>query len=101
MIVYNITTHVSWPIHDDWRTWLMEEFIPTVLGTALFTHYQFVRLIEVDEEDGATYALQLYSSDVQKFGEFRNKFLPYLQQKEKERWGNSAVSFGSLMEVIN
>ena len=101
MIIYNITSQVSWAVHDAWRAWLTDELIPSVLGTTLFTHYQLVRLMEVDEENGATYALQLHSTDIDAFEEFRNNHLVYLQKKENERWGENVFSFGSLMEVIN
>ena len=70
MIIYNITTLVSWPIHDAWKEWLMNEYIPELMGTALFSHFQVVRLMEVDEDEGPTYALQLYLKDLKKLRKF-------------------------------
>ncbi len=101
MIVYNITSQVSWEVHEAWRLWLMEEFIPSALGTALFSHYQLTRLMEVDEEAGATYALQLYLSDIGKFEQFRKIHLQYFENRARERWGEAVLSFSTLMEVIN
>ncbi|MBA4167817.1 MAG: DUF4286 family protein [Chitinophagaceae bacterium] len=101
MIVYNITMQVSWAVHVAWRQWLADEYLPAILATGLFTHYQLVRVMEVDEEEGATYAMQLYSSDIQTFREFRNSHLPGLQNIERNLWGDNVFSFNSLMEVIN
>jgi hypothetical protein len=101
MIIYNITTQVNWPIHESWRKWLIEEHLPAIMGTALFTRYQLVKLMEVEEEEGATYAIQLYTDDLRKFEKFRDDHLLRVQQREKESWGDDIFSFGSLMEVIN
>lgn len=101
MIIYNITTLVSWPIHDEWREWMTAEFLPQMLSTKLFTHYQLVRLMEVNEEDGPTYAVQLYLKNATDFDLYREKYLRMFQQREKLLWGDDATSFASLMEVIN
>jgi Domain of unknown function (DUF4286) len=101
MIIYNITTLVSWPIHDDWRNWMMDEYLPELLATKLFTHFQMVRLMEVNEDEGPTYAVQLYMNDTTDFNSYRDKHLEWFQQKEKAAWGDYATSFASLMQVIN
>jgi len=101
MIIYNITTLVSWPIHDAWKEWMMNEYIPELMGTSLFSHFQVVRLMEVDEDEGPTYALQLYLKDNSHFNSYRGKHLDHFQKKEKNAWGDYVTSFASLMEVIN
>ena len=101
MIIYNITTLVSWPIHDDWRKWLFDEFLPEIMDTQLFSHFQVVRLMDVNEDEGPTYAVQLYLKNTADFISYRDKHLRKFQQKEKDVWGDYATSFASLMEVIN
>lgn len=101
MIIYNITTLVSWAIHDDWREWLLNEYIPELMETELFSHFQVVRLMEVNEDEGPTYAVQLYLKNTSDFQYYRHKHLRKFQQKEKDAWGDYATSFASLMEVIN
>ena len=101
MIIYNITTLVSWPIHDDWKEWLMKEHLPDLMGTQLFSQFQVVRLMEVNEDEGPTYAVQLYLRNISDFRTYRDKHLEAFQQKEKDAWGDYATSFASLMEVIN
>jgi hypothetical protein len=101
MIIYNITTLVSWPVHEDWREWLFSEFLPELMETQLFSHFQVVRLMEVYEEEGPTYAVQLYLNSTANLNSYREKHLRRFQQKEKDAWGNYATSFASIMEVIN
>ena len=101
MIIYNITTLVSWPVHEDWKEWLFNEFLPELMATELFSHFQVVRLMEVNEDEGPTYAVQLYLKNASHFNSYRENHLRKFQQKEKDAWGDYATSFASLMEVIN
>lgn len=101
MIIYNITTKIAWPIHNEWKEWLFGEQLPTIMATGLFDRYQLVQLLEVDEEDGPTYALQLYSESLQNIDAYREKHLDELERMERELWGDGIISFRSLMEVIN
>ena len=101
MIIYNITTLVSWPIHEAWKEWMMTDYLPALMATSVFTRYQLVRLMEVNDEEGPTYALQLYMTDSSQFELYRKDHLEYFQLKERKAWGDFATSFASLMEVIN
>ena len=101
MTIYNITTQVAWAIHDRWKQWLIEEALPEMLSTGLFTHFQLVRLIEVNEEEGPTYAVQLYSTGAAELNLFRKNHLPEFDKNERGKWGDSICSFKSVMEVIN
>lgn len=101
MIIYNITTKIAWHIHDEWKEWLFNAQLPEIMSTGLFEHYQFVRLLEVDDEDGPTYALQLYSASVENIDAYREKHLDEIERQEHTIWGNDIISFRSLMKVIN
>src|SRR5829696_4729303 len=100
MIIYNITTLVSWPIHDEWKEWLMNEYIPELLSTKLFSDFQLVRLMEVNEDEGPTYALQLYLKNAADFNTYRDEYLELFLNKEKSACGDYTTSFASLMEGI-
>jgi hypothetical protein len=100
MVIYNITTLVSWAVHDEWKQWMLNEYLPEIMSTQLFSHYQLVKLMEVNEDEGPTYAVQLYLSDIANFDTYRNQHLRTFQQKEKLVWGDDATSFASLMEVV-
>ena len=101
MIIYNITTQVAWTSHDSWLNWMRETQIPALMETGLFSHFQFVRLLEVDEEIGPTYALQLYFQNGRSIEEFKSDHLHAFAANEIALWGDDTFSFTSLMEVIN
>ena len=101
MIILNITTKISWDVHEKWKEWLINEHLPQILETQLFDRYQFVHLIEMDDEEGPTYALQLYSSSADLLDNYRSKHIHRFEKKERELWGDKFVTFQSVMKVIN
>lgn len=101
MIVYNITTQVTWAIHEKWINWLLNEQLPRMLATGLFQRYQLVQLMEVDETEGPTYAIQLFSATIEELNTYKNKHLHEFLAIENELWKDDLVSFSSTMKVIN
>ena len=66
MLIYNVTTKLHHAIHQAWLSWMKETHIPEVLATGCFEKFQLARILETDEEEGPTYAVQYYAaSDVQ------------------------------------
>ncbi len=63
-ILYNVTVKVETNIAEQWLQWLLTEHIPDVLSTKCFTDYKVVRLLEVDDTDGPTYAIQYFASSL-------------------------------------
>jgi len=57
-IIYNITLKVEAQIADEWLQWMITEHIPEVLKTGCFYDYTILKLLEIDEEEGPTYAIQ-------------------------------------------
>lgn len=101
MYIYNITTKLLHSIHADWVNWMKEEHIPAVMQSGCFTGYKFVRLLEVDEEDGPTFAVQFSASTKADYDRYINEFAPALRQDTFNRWGNQVISFRSLMQVVD
>lgn len=101
MIIYNVTTLVSWRVHEAWKSWMLGSCIPSMLATGIFSHHQLVRLLEVDETEGATYALQLYVKENSSINDYKQLHHPSIEQQEKALWGDEILSFASLMRVIN
>jgi hypothetical protein len=101
MIIYNVTSHVAHSIHTEWLQWMQEVHIPMVLQTGCFTHYQWVKVLDTDESEGFTYAVQYYASSMQQIEQYQQQFAPQLQQAVKAAWGDEIVSFRSLMQIVH
>ena len=101
MYIYNVTTQLSWRIHDAWLKWMQEEHIPAVVGTGCFTHHRMVQVMEVDETEGRTYAVQYFTDSLEHYNNYISKYAPGLRQDALKRWGDACISFRSLMKVVH
>jgi hypothetical protein len=101
MIIYNVTTQVNWAIHEDWLPWMKAELIPRIMATGCFSNFRIVKLLEVDDSDGPTYAVQYSCDSPERFHEYVRQHAPKLRQLMAEKWGDQFHSFRSLMEVVN
>ena len=100
MIVYNITNRVRWDIMEDWLSWQIEEQIPAFLRTGLFDNYQLHRLLDQDEEEGPTFVIQLFTSNLDRYEQFLIESAPEIQQTARDKWGDGFIAFRTLMEQI-
>lgn len=101
MIVYNVTTKVDHSVADAWLQWLKEEHIPDITGTGCFTHVTMLRLLEVDEADGPTYAVQYHAESKVLYNRYISEFAGIMRRKTTEKWGDKCISFRSVMEVVH
>ena len=100
MIIYNITCKVDWSVHTAWLAWVREEYLPAMLSCGSFYQGQLVKLLETDETDGATYALQFFAYDLENYQEFISGTGTALQRRQLDRWKAAVVSFGTVMQLV-
>jgi hypothetical protein len=100
MLLYNITYLVPEEITDIWLKWMKEDHIPKIMETNLFEKNTLLQLINVDEQDGITFALQLYIISEMKFDEYKKKFAPVLHLDAKQVWGEQILLFKTLMRIV-
>ena len=101
MFIYNVTIKVHEPIHIDWLLWLKEVHVPEVLATKCFTKATIVRLLEIDDSEGPTYAVQYLAESKASYTLYIEKYAGLLREKSFGRWGNQFIAFRSLMQVVN
>lgn len=101
MIIYNVTIKVTESIHPQWLVWLKEEHIPDVINTGCFTKATILRLLEVDDSEGPTYAIQYFAESKGLYNRYIDKFAPEMRQRSFDKWGNGFIAFRSVMQVVN
>lgn len=101
MIIYNVTIKVDHSIADNWLSWMKEEHITEVIGTGCFTKATILRLLEVDETDGLTYAVQYQAESKALYNRYIAEFAEGLRNKSFTRWGNKFIAFRSVMMVVH
>jgi hypothetical protein len=101
MFIYNITTKVTWTIHDEWIEWMKEIHTLEVVNTGCFTNVTILRLLDIDENEGPTYAVQYLAESKALYNRYIEKYAPTFRQELFDKWGNDFIAFRSLMQVVN
>lgn len=101
MIVYNVTTMVHPARAEEWLGWMREVHIPQIMATGCFTDFRMLRLLDADEGDGVTFAVQYHCDRREDYDSYVERHAANLRNAAAEEWGEDAVSFRTLMEVIN
>jgi hypothetical protein len=101
MFIYNVTTRVDNSIKNEWLTWVQEVHIPEIINTGCFTEATVLRLLETDDSDGPTYAVQYRTESKAKYNLYVEKFASTMRQKVFEKWSDNIIAFNSLLQVIH
>lgn len=101
MIIYNVTTKVNWSVHDGWLHWMQHEHIPGILGTGFFFECRILRILDIEEDEGPTYAIQYYASGLADYRSYIEQHAQSFRKKTHEKWGDQVIAFSSVMEVLH
>lgn len=100
MIIYNVTVKVDVNVHADWLRWMRKQHIPDVIATKCFTSCRISRLLSQNEIDGITYSIQYLAPSMKTFHKYQAHYAPKLQKEHLERYGERAVAFRTMMELV-
>jgi hypothetical protein len=100
MIIYNVTTKVATDAHLQWIQWMREEHIPAMLATGLFQDFRMSRLLEQDDQEGPTYAVQYFTDSLAHYNTFKEEYAQALRQRGYDVFGNRFIAFTTVMQVI-
>lgn len=100
MLVYNITYAVSHEIHEAWMTWMKGIHIPEIMSTGLFSSFKMLRLLEVDEEEGLTFAVQFHAEKEEHYRKYIAEHAPALRLHATRQWGDQVIGFRTLMAIV-
>lgn len=99
-IIYNVTVKVEAQIADTWLQWLLNEHIPEIMQTNCFVDYKVVRLLEVDDTEGPTYAIQYHAQSKADYNRYIEIHSSKMRKLSFEKWGEQFMAFRSVMEVV-
>lgn len=100
LFISNETFKVDWSIHEEWLQWINTVLVPAIKQSPNTQWVRFVKLLDMDEQDGPTYALQTGLASKADYNRFAEIELPPLMQEGYARWKDLFLGFKTLMEVI-
>jgi hypothetical protein len=100
MIIYNVTIKVADAIAADWLRWMQEEHIADVTGTGCFTHAVVLQLMETDNSEGPTYAIQYYAESKALYNLYIERHAEEMRQRAFAKWGDQFIAFRTVMQIV-
>jgi hypothetical protein len=101
MIIYNVTIKVHNSISEEWLQWLKDIHIPDVMSTGCFTASKILRLLEIDESEGPTYAVQYNAESKSLYNLYIDKYAGEMRRRSFEKWGDKFIAFRSVMQIVD
>lgn len=100
MFIYNVTIQVNWAIHEHWLIWMTSIHMPEVVATGCFNESRLLRLVEVDETEGPTYAAQYSAESKAQYNRYIMNYAEVLRKKSFDQWGDQFIAFRSVMQQV-
>ncbi len=101
MILYNVTIKVDASIAYEWLKWIQEIHIPEMMDTGCFIKSNLLRLLDVDDTEGPTYAVQYIAEQRADFDRYIDTYAEGMRQKSFGQWGTRFIAFRSVMQYVN
>ena len=100
-IIYNVTVKAEKNIADEWLRWLIQEHGPQIIATSCFTKFTTLKLLEYDDEESTTYAVQYLANTMEDYKTYIHQFADEFRKQSFGKWGNKLVAFRTVMEVVH
>jgi len=100
MIIYNVTLNIDDSIHAAWKIW-MQQHIPEVLGTGLFSKAVFTKVLVEEDMGGTTYSVQYYAYSKAALETYHEQYAQRLQADGQKRFGNKMLAFRTELELVD
>ena len=100
MLIYNVTVKVEEVIANDWLKWMHQEHIPGIMNTGCFVEFKMVRLLDIDDSEGPTYAVQYFADTMDAYQKYIADHAPHFRKASTDKWGDRFIAFRTLMEVV-
>lgn len=84
MILYNVTVSVDKQAEQDWLIWMKQDHIPKVLATNLFEDHKMLKMLQQEEGDSQTYAVQYFLKSMQHFDDYEDNYAHSLRQESQK-----------------
>jgi hypothetical protein len=100
MLLYNVTFHVALEVVEPFRNYLEKKHLPEIQESKAIIDYKLLRLLQQDETEAVTFALQYFLHDAGTYHHHISVMDVSLKTDLSERFGENVLYFCTLMETI-
>lgn len=100
MIIYNVTIKIDLSVHDTWLNWMKEDHIPRVLATGCFVQHKLYRVLQEDETDGITYAVQYFANNISDYFDYKETYASGLQKEASDFFPGKFHAFRTILKEV-
>ncbi|NNC95889.1 MAG: DUF4286 family protein [Chitinophagales bacterium] len=100
MFIYNVTVKIDLDVHDKWLDWMLSVHIPDVMKTGYFIDNQIFRILQSDESEGISYAIQYTARNFGDYNEYQNSEAARLQKEHSEKFEGKFIAYRTLMRPL-
>lgn len=101
MILYNVTVKIEEEIAEQWLNYMLTKHIQDVIDTGCFMNARISKMIAHSEDAGPTYSIQYLAPSMKELHKYQAHFAPALQKEHVELFGEKALAYRSMMEVVS
>lgn len=99
--LYNVTMKMDKNIADDCLQWLLAVHAPQMVATGCFTHFRVFHLLNLDDSEGPTYAIQYFGDLMDDYQRYAEELEAYFLNEIHKMWGGRLALFGTIMKAVN
>lgn len=100
MYIYNVTVNVASEAHEEWVKWMKNIHMADVLKTGCFVDSQLLKVLLVEDE-GHTYSVQYKFLEMQDMDRYQQNYAQGLQAEHKALFGDKALAFRTILQVVD
>ncbi len=101
MVLYNVTIVLEPSIKTEWETWMKTVHIPDVMATGFFLEYKMSRVIDQNNPDDSTYAIQYLCKSMEALEDYQKNYSPKLQAEHTRKYNGKFGAFRTLLKVLS
>jgi hypothetical protein len=80
---------------------MVEQFIPQILASDGISNHKLLKIMTEEQQTGVSFALQFTVDSLEKYVDYQEGLKKQLSFSLRSKWGESCLSFATLMEICD
>jgi len=100
MILYNVTININHGREKEWLGWMVNQHIPEVMKTGMFSSFNIYRLLVEDQSGGTNYSIQYAAESLAHVEKYLQEYAPVLMSVHNTKFRDEHAAYRTVMEKV-